>query len=125
MASATSSGVSEIGTTAVAAGTSPCDTTCRPDLPDSSVAPTATPVRVVRAIESGPPRPTNEGAPSALQRVRDGLGSLYHRHFWIEFTDAGAVVTRDVAPGAVVTGVPARRWGWNYGPSTAISSAGR
>ncbi|CAN5902438.1 hypothetical protein BH23ACT10_BH23ACT10_11840 [soil metagenome] len=28
------------------------------------------------------------GDPSAIQRVRDGLGSLYHRHFWIEFTDA-------------------------------------
>lgn len=28
------------------------------------------------------------GDHSTIQRVADGLGSLYHRHFWIEFTDA-------------------------------------
>jgi hypothetical protein len=28
------------------------------------------------------------GDPATVQRVRDGLGALYHRHFWIDFTDA-------------------------------------
>ena len=28
------------------------------------------------------------GDPDTVQRVRDGLGSLYHRRFWIDFTDA-------------------------------------
>jgi uncharacterized protein (UPF0548 family) len=28
------------------------------------------------------------GDADSIQRVRDGLGALYHRHFWIDFTDA-------------------------------------
>lgn len=28
------------------------------------------------------------GGPSTVQRVADGTGALYHRHFWIDFTDA-------------------------------------
>ncbi len=28
------------------------------------------------------------GDPATVQRARDGFGALYHRHFWIDFTDA-------------------------------------
>lgn len=28
------------------------------------------------------------GDPATVQHVRDGFGALYHRHFWIDFTDA-------------------------------------
>ena len=51
------------------------------------------------------------GDPSTVQRVRDGLGALYHRHFWIDFTDAAmgpdelisalAADLNAAAPGAV------------------------
>lgn len=37
------------------------------------------------------------GEPATIQRVADGLGALYHRHFWIDFTDA------DLDPGQLVT----------------------
>ncbi|MBW3603777.1 MAG: hypothetical protein KY460_02505 [Actinobacteria bacterium] len=28
------------------------------------------------------------GDPSTVQRVADGTGALYHRRFWVDFTDA-------------------------------------
>lgn len=41
------------------------------------------------------------GDPSTVQRVRDGQGALYHRHFWIDFTDA------DLAPDEVIAALAA------------------